>query len=65
MLGIVQHAKAYERLAILAATSGDRTVALKALIANPLVGDYAGAAPLLDDLLEVNRPFLPRFFASA
>jgi 6-phospho-beta-glucosidase len=65
MLGIVQHAKAYERLAIRAATSGDRTVALKALIANPLVGDYAGAAPLLDDLLEVNRPFLPRFFASA
>ncbi len=60
MLGIVQHAKAYERLAIEAAKTGDRTVALKALIANPLVGDYAGAAPLLDALLEVNRPFLPR-----
>ena len=64
MLGIVQHAKAYERLAIRAATTGDRTVALKALIANPLVGDYAGAAPLLDELLEVNRPFLPRFSTS-
>ena len=60
MLGIVQHAKTYERLAIEAAKTGDRTVALKALIANPLVGDYAGAAPLLDALLEVNRPFLPR-----
>ena len=64
MLGIVQHAKAYERLAIEAATTGDRTKALKALLANPLVGDYAGAAPLLDALLEVNRPFLPRFAAS-
>ena len=61
MLGIVQHAKSYERLAIEAASTGDRTRALKALIANPLVGDYAGAAPLLDALLEVNRPFLPRF----
>ena len=64
MLGIVQHAKAYERLAIQAATTGDRTLALKALIANPLVGDYAGAAPLLDALLEANRPFLPRFSPS-
>jgi 6-phospho-beta-glucosidase len=64
MLGIVQHAKSYERLAIEAATTGDRTAALKALIANPLVGDYAGAAPLLDALLEANRTFLPRFFAA-
>ena len=45
MLGIVQHAKAYERLAIDAATTGDRTGALKALIANPLVGDYAARRP--------------------
>jgi 6-phospho-beta-glucosidase len=62
MLGIVQHAKAYERLAIDAARSGERTVALKALLANPLVGDFAVAAPLLDALLEANRSFLPRFF---
>jgi 6-phospho-beta-glucosidase len=61
MLGIVQHAKSYEHLAIEAATTGDRTTALKALIANPLVGDYAGAAPLLEALLEANGPFLPRF----
>jgi 6-phospho-beta-glucosidase len=61
MLGIVQHAKSYEHLAIEAATTGDRATALKALIANPLVGDYAGAAPLLEALLEANRPFLPRF----
>jgi 6-phospho-beta-glucosidase len=63
MLGLVQHAKAYERLAIAAAKTGDRKAALNALIANPLVGDYAGAALLLAALLEANRPFLPRFFA--
>jgi 6-phospho-beta-glucosidase len=62
MLGIVQHAKAYERLTIDAAMTGDRTTARKALLANPLVGDYDVAVPLLDALLEANRSFLPRFF---
>jgi 6-phospho-beta-glucosidase len=61
MLGLVQHAKAYERLAVRAATSGDRTLALKALMANPLVGDYRVAAPLLDALLAANRDHLPLF----
>jgi 6-phospho-beta-glucosidase len=62
MLGPVQHAKAYERLAIEAATAGDRTLALKALLTNPL-GPGADQAPgLLDDLLEANRAHLPRFF---
>jgi len=63
MLGLVQEAKAYERLAIEAAKSGDRGVALKALMANPLVRQYPVAAPLLDALLEANRRHLPRFFS--
>jgi len=62
MLGLVQAVKAYERLAVQAATGGDRTVALRALMANPLVSDYDIAAPLLDALLEANRAHLPRFF---
>ncbi len=62
MLGLVQAVKAYERLAIEAATGGDRTVALRALMANPLVSDYDIAAPLLEALLEANRAHLPRFF---
>ncbi|HEY7399345.1 MAG TPA: 6-phospho-beta-glucosidase [Actinomycetota bacterium] len=61
MLGLVQHAKAYELLAIEAATTGNRTTALKALMANPLVGDYRVAAPLLDALLDANRELLPQF----
>ena len=61
-LGLVQAAKAYERLAARAAITGDRTVALKALMANPLVRQFAVAAPLLDELLEANRAHLPRFF---
>lgn len=62
LLGLVQHAKAYELLAAEAAKSGSRDAALKALMANPLVGDYEVAAPLLAALLEANRDLLPRFF---
>ena len=62
MRGLVQAVKAYEHLAIEAALSGDRDVALRALLANPLVADYDVAAPLLDALLEANRAYLPRFF---
>jgi 6-phospho-beta-glucosidase len=62
MLGLVEHVKAYERLAVQAATMGDRTIALKALLTNPLVRDYRTAVALLDALLEANRQHLPRFF---
>jgi 6-phospho-beta-glucosidase len=64
LLGLVQQAKAYERLAVQAAVTGDRTVALKALLANPLVREYRVAAPLLDALLQASRPYLPRFFGA-
>jgi 6-phospho-beta-glucosidase len=63
--GLVQQVKAYERLTVRAATSGDRGAALKALVVNPLVADYPVAAPLLEDLLAANRDYLPRFFSDA
>ncbi|HUQ44542.1 MAG TPA: 6-phospho-beta-glucosidase [Candidatus Limnocylindria bacterium] len=62
MRGLVQAVKAYEELAIAAATSGDRDIALKALLANPLVAHWSIAKPLLGALLEANRAHLPRFF---
>jgi 6-phospho-beta-glucosidase len=62
LVGLVQAAKAYERLAVKAATTGSRQDALRALLANPLVPSYGVAARLLDPLLEANRTFLPRFF---
>jgi 6-phospho-beta-glucosidase len=62
MHGLVVQAKAYERLTVRAAVSGDRELALKALMANPLVRDYRVAAPLLEALLEADRQHLPRFF---
>ena len=62
MLGLVQAAKAYERLAVEAAKTGSRRVALAALMANPLVREYDVAVPLLDALLEANRGHLSRFY---
>jgi 6-phospho-beta-glucosidase len=61
MLGLVQHAKAYERLAVQAACSGSRDDVVRALLANPLVGQYPLAADLADALLAANKDYLPRF----
>jgi len=65
MHGLVEQVKAYERLTVRAAVGGDRELALKALLAHPLVRDYSVAAPLLEALLEANRADLPAFFPPA
>jgi len=62
MLGLVEEVKAYERLTIAAALSGDRDTAVRALMANPLVRSFDTARPLLDALLEAHREHLPQFF---
>jgi 6-phospho-beta-glucosidase len=62
---LVKHVKAYERLTVQAARSGDRRDALRALSANPLVGPRVDPAPLLDALLDANRAYLPTFFPDA
>jgi 6-phospho-beta-glucosidase len=62
IIGLMRAVKAYEKLTVRAAVGGDRDAALAALMAHPLIGDYAKAKPLLDEMLEVNRKYLPRFF---
>jgi 6-phospho-beta-glucosidase len=62
MIGLVQHVKAYERLAVRAARSGSRDDVVRALLANPIVGQFPLAAELADELLSANRRYLPRFF---
>jgi 6-phospho-beta-glucosidase len=63
MLGLVQHVTAYEQLTVQAATTGDRKVALRALLAHPLVGEWSVAEPMLDALLEANKQDLPAFWS--
>ena len=62
VIGLMQAVKAYEKLAVRAALEGDRDIALSALMAHPLVGDVAKAVPLLEDMLEANKDYLPQFF---
>lgn len=65
MRGLVQAVRAYEELTIRAALSGDRGVAVRALLANPLVPDYATATGLLEAILDANAAQLPRFARGA
>jgi 6-phospho-beta-glucosidase len=48
LLGLVQHTAAYERLAATAALTRNEVDVKKALLAHPLVGQYATAEELLD-----------------
>jgi len=59
MRDLVRSIKAFERLAIRAALSGDREDIRHALEAHPLVGGRLDDVdPLLDALLEANHPYL-------
>jgi 6-phospho-beta-glucosidase len=58
---LVLAVKGAEELAVRAAVTGDRALARRAMLAHPLVRDWAIAAPLLDALLEAHAAHLPRF----
>ena len=62
--GIVCAVKNYEQLAVEAAVEGNRDKALLALLAHPLIMDYDLACPMLDELLEANKRWLPQFYPS-
>jgi 6-phospho-beta-glucosidase len=59
MSGLIAHASAYEELAVDAALRGGRDRVAKALLANPLVGQYDLAGQLADRLTEEKMQFLP------
>jgi len=52
---------AIQKLAVEAAVTGDRTVALQALLLDPVVGSYEKAQAVLDDLLTTHAAYLPQF----
>ncbi len=58
LAGLVAHASGYEELAIEAALHGGRDRVVRALMANPLVGQYDIAAGLADRLIAENSAFL-------
>lgn len=60
--GLIHAVKTYEQLAIEAAVSGDRELALLALANHPLIPSVNVAEPMLAEMLEQNKAFLPQFF---
>jgi 6-phospho-beta-glucosidase len=52
MRGLVQEMKAYEQLAVEAARTGDRAIAVRAMLANPLVRGVDEPGGLLDRLVD-------------
>ncbi len=50
-----------QEMTVEAAMTGNRTLALQVLATDPLVHDFASAAPMLDDLLRAHRAHLPQF----
>ncbi len=51
-------------LVVEAAVSGDRDVALRALLLDPMINDIGRARAILDDYLKEFAPYLPQFAAS-
>jgi 6-phospho-beta-glucosidase len=54
--------KAYERETVAAAVTGSEEAALRALMMNPLVGDYDAAFACFHELKEAHRVYLPQFY---
>jgi alpha-galactosidase/6-phospho-beta-glucosidase family protein len=50
-----------QELLVDAALTGDRQLALQALLGDPLVRDYRAAPKLMDELLEAHAELLPQF----
>lgn len=59
--GSIIQMKAFEKLVIQAAVTGDYSDAYTSMLMNPLVADEKGSKILLDELLEAHKAYLPQF----
>ncbi len=60
--GLISQIKMYELLTVDAAVQGDRKAAYQALLTHPLGPKADKVRAVLDDMLETNKAWLPRFF---
>ncbi|GAA0079182.1 6-phospho-beta-glucosidase [Clostridium sp. CTA-5] len=61
ILGLIQSVKSYEILAVEAAVTGDKNKAIMALTNNPLIPSIDIAIKLFNELLDINKEYLPQF----
>jgi alpha-galactosidase len=64
ILAIVERHVRNQEMIVSAALSGDRALALQALVNDPLVTDIDNAKRMLDEMLIATREYLPRFFTN-
>ncbi len=62
VVNLIRTVKTYERYAVVAALSGSRIDALRALSANPLITDIEAGAACFDEMLEAHKVYLSNFF---
>lgn len=62
---LVAAVKSYEILTVEAAVTGDTDALYAALLAHPLGPQADRVEAVMDDLLRINRPYLPQFWGSA
>ncbi len=60
--GLLAQVKSYELLTVEAAVHGNRNAAYQALLAHPLGPKAHQVQAVLDDLLAINKDYLPRFW---
>lgn len=60
--GTIQMIKSFERLVAEAAVTGNRDLAVAALVANKLCDSDAVANEVFDEMLEAHKAYLPEFF---
>lgn len=56
--GLMQAIKSFESLTVQAAVTGDRDAAFQAMLEHPLMPGASANQGLLDELLEINRPYV-------
>lgn len=61
VLGLLQSVKSYEINAVEAAVKGDKSKAILALTSHPLVPSAAAAVEIVNELIEINKSYLPQF----
>ncbi len=57
----IQMIKAYERHAVNAALTGDKSEAIRAMVMNPLMNDLNTSEACFEEMLEAHKQYLPQF----
>jgi 6-phospho-beta-glucosidase len=61
IMELMRTVKAYERHTVEAAIKGDEKEAMRALLINPLLGDYNTSKACFEELKEAHKKYLPQF----